>query len=191
MTEPPTPGVASQAVRLGGAKLDVYGDSLTGAVPTKASNTNTYRGEGIVTAFQKGRPLTFDVQGGTTLDVSSDPRLAQKLLVSQAMIVDKFTTGQLDITLPTVDKFLAAGFKLGDSGSISIGIEDTSGVGAETYILTVDASARYYGDFAHVTRTAAVTHWASCAADWWLDINEGSSYPREVIVCWMPKWSGR
>jgi len=191
MTQPPTPGTPSQVVRIGGAKLDIYGDAITTSVPITEDVQNTFRGEGLPLAFQKGRPLIFTTSGGSTIDIAGDDRLARKLLTSQAMRVTKLSTGQLSFTLPTISQFLDAGFKLGHSGSISIGILDASNVGAETYNIITDLNANYFGDLAHITRADPVTHRAACSADWWIDMNSNVGAEDRVAVLWMPKWSGR
>lgn len=203
-TFPPTPGnVGFPAIvdgikksgnapvfRISTADLTTLGDAEYPNHGDAIQNNNLGRGEGAPLVFQTGQCLNYTLAGGGVLNLSDGDDL-RKFLECGLVAVDMLTTGGKSIRLPTVAEMLEAGFKVGDSGTWVIGFDDTSGVGAEDFIIIQESGVLFYGPFAHTSPTGISRKRISCSIKWQLITSWTSSIPGRVTLVIIPSWDSR
>ena len=182
----------TEVFRVSTADLTQYGDATYASTLPVDVETNVTRGEGAALAFQQGRPLFFKFDSPVlmtrVIDFTLDDNLAKKLFQTGRVLVEKQVTNPLEITLPSLSQFLDNKFRLGDSGTFYIGVQDTSGSGPQLFELIDEPSQRHWGDRRHITDSGAGNHLAACVVNWSIDLDPFLS---TLVLQMIPSWSGQ
>lgn len=157
-----------------------HGDAVYPSSATTANNDE--RGLGRLVVKQENMPYTTreEAGGGTTvLNFNTDQAMAEKFMRC-GLEYRNTAANSLQVTLPSADKLIAMGCKLGDRGSVRVTAENSDGAGANTYSFTALGDNKTFG--IRSWTSAATTDAAGFVLDWKLQDNDGDG---TAVVIWI------
>lgn len=150
--------------------------------PAATTTSNAERGLGRLVVKQENMPYVIreSVAGGaTTADFDANQAIAEKFMrcgfeYRNTLIRD------LEIVLPSVEKLIAMGCKLGDRGSVRVTALNTEGTGGNSYAFNVAGSNKIFG--VRSWSSGAGVDMAGWVLDWKIEDNDGNG---TAIVVWI------